>query len=150
MPGLRSHSDGSFSRWMKPECRGDRPMPDDAICQGCGGTLPHNAPHGLCPKCLMRVALEGETSRPDDTSGTGGLGDGPGPEGPGLPREFGGFTLIRPIGRRGMGIVYEAVDRATGERVALKILPSEAAVEPRLRARFRRGAEAVQMLGHPH
>jgi serine/threonine protein kinase len=67
-----------------------------------------------------------------------------------MPREFGDFRLIREIGRGGMGIVYEAVHRSPGLRVALKVLSSAAALDTRLLTRFQREVEAAQMLRHAH
>ena len=43
---------------------------------------------------------------------------------PGVAEWFGGFRVIRRIGRGGMAVVYEAVDPRTGQRVALKVLPT--------------------------
>lgn len=34
------------------------------------------------------------------------------------------YTLIRPLGRGGMGIVYDAIDQLTGQRIAVKLMKS--------------------------
>jgi hypothetical protein len=61
---------------------------------------------------------------------------------------FGGrFTLIGEAGSGGMGIVYEAKDRESERRVAIKVitgLPS-----PTERARFAAEAEVLERLDHP-
>src|SRR5687767_1602701 len=44
---------------------------------------------------------------------------------------LGDFRLIREIGRGGMGVVYEAMQLSLGRRVALKVLPFAAALDPR-------------------
>ena len=56
----------------------------------------------------------------------------PGPEEPAPEgrRVFGDFRIVREIGRGGMGIVYEAEQVALGRRVALKVLPLAAAMDP--------------------
>ncbi len=47
------------------------------------------------------------------------------------PTLLGDFRLVREIGRGGMGIVYEAEQISLGRRVALKVLPFAAALDPR-------------------
>ncbi len=62
---------------------------------------------------------------------------------------LGEFTLIREIGRGGMGVVYEAEQQSLGRRVALKILPAQAALDEHLVLRFLREARAIGRLRHP-
>jgi serine/threonine protein kinase/tetratricopeptide (TPR) repeat protein len=64
--------------------------------------------------------------------------------------ELGDFRLLREVGRGGMGIVYEAIQLSLGRRVALKVLPSAATLDRRLRMRFRTEALAAGHLNHPH
>ncbi|MHB1559267.1 MAG: serine/threonine-protein kinase, partial [Isosphaeraceae bacterium] len=66
------------------------------------------------------------------------------------PLELGGFRVVREIARGGMGVVYEAIEIALGRRVALKVLPFAAAIDPRQIARFRVEAQAASQLNHSH
>ncbi len=63
---------------------------------------------------------------------------------------LGDFRVIRELGRGGMGVVYEAEQHSLGRRVALKVLPFAAAIDPRQIARFRVEAQAASHLNHPH
>ena len=63
---------------------------------------------------------------------------------------IGGYRILREIGRGGMGVVYEAVQVATGRKVALKVLPISSAMDPRQIERFRIEGQAAAALDHPH
>jgi serine/threonine protein kinase len=58
------------------------------------------------------------------------------------------YELLRKLGEGGMGSVYQAKNRLTGEEVALKVLHSELSRDPANVARFRREAEVVKAIGH--
>ncbi len=66
------------------------------------------------------------------------------------PGRLGDFRLLREVSRGGMGIVYEAVQVSLGRRVALKVLPAAAALDPRLLQRFHHEAQAAASLNHPN
>ena len=76
------------------------------------------------------AAAQGEDQ---ETSVTGVLGD---------------FRIIREIGRGGMGVVYEAEQISLARRVALKVLPFAATMDPRQLQRFQNEARAVAQLHH--
>lgn len=72
-----------------------------------------------------------------------------GPERP-IPPEVGEYTVLREVGRGGMGVVYQARHRSLGRLVALKmILAGEFASESQ-RQRFRREAELAARVQHPN
>jgi serine/threonine protein kinase len=56
--------------------------------------------------------------------------------------------MLREIGRGGMGIVYEAEQISLGRRVAMKILPFAAAMDPKHLQRFKNEAQAAAQLHH--
>jgi len=69
------------------------------------------------------------------------------PESP--PRQLGDFRILGEIGRGGMGVVYEAEQISLPRRVALKILPFAAVLDPRHLERFKNEARAAATLDHP-
>src|SRR5688572_6756353 len=62
---------------------------------------------------------------------------------------LGSYTVVREIGRGGMGRVYLASDGRLGRTVALKALPPQLTREPLHRDRLRREARAAAVLTHP-
>lgn len=64
-------------------------------------------------------------------------------------RVFGDFRIVREVGRGGMGIVYEAEQVTLSRRVALKVLPLAAAMDPRALQRFQLEAQVAGWLQHP-
>ncbi len=64
-------------------------------------------------------------------------------------RTIGSYTIVREIGRGGMGRVYLATDGRLGRMVALKALSPELIVDRSHRDRLRREARAAAGLTHP-
>ncbi|MFO0985631.1 MAG: serine/threonine-protein kinase, partial [Planctomycetota bacterium] len=66
------------------------------------------------------------------------------------PAQIGKYTIVREVGRGGMGVVYEALDPDLKRRVALKVIAAPALSSETQRARFHREALAVARLNHPN
>ncbi|MCA8924328.1 MAG: serine/threonine protein kinase, partial [Planctomycetes bacterium] len=62
--------------------------------------------------------------------------------------QIGEYYVLGELGRGGMAVVYHARSQRTGTDVALKLLPPGRS--PKQRERFRREAEALTRLHHPH
>jgi tetratricopeptide (TPR) repeat protein len=88
---------------------------------------------------LGRSAASGEASVPPSVSD----------EGP-VAATLGDFRILREVGRGGMGVVYEAEQLSLGRRVALKVLPFAATMDPRHLERFHNEARAAACLHHEH
>jgi serine/threonine protein kinase/WD40 repeat protein/tetratricopeptide (TPR) repeat protein len=98
----------------------------------------------------LSVALDalGDLSTSGE-SALSGLASGSAEEAP-VPGVLGDFRIVRELGRGGMGVVYEAEQLSLDRRVALKVLPLAATLDPQQLARFRHEARAAGLLHHPH
>ncbi len=65
------------------------------------------------------------------------------------PTAIGPYSVVRELGRGGMGVVYLANDPKLGRQVAIKVLPAVFAEEPARLERFQREAKALAALNHP-
>lgn len=78
-----------------------------------------------------------------------GLLDASGSEPPSA-RRLSEFVLGREVGRGALGIVHEAVDRASGETLAVKCVRPDLRLDQRMLRIFLREIEIICALDHPH
>ena len=64
------------------------------------------------------------------------------------PKSIGRYRLVERVGSGGMGVVYDARDTRTNERVALKVLLPHAAEATQGLLRFKREFRALARLRH--
>ncbi len=74
------------------------------------------------------------------------------PEGPALEHSLDGtpYRAEARLGSGGMGELFAATDRASGEPVVVKVLRPELAAQPDAHERMRVEGEAIWQLSHPH
>ncbi len=65
-----------------------------------------------------------------------------------LPDSIANYTPTRILGEGGMGIVYEAEQKDTNRRVALKVIRTRT-IQDKIRKRFQREAQILAKLNHP-
>jgi serine/threonine protein kinase/TM2 domain-containing membrane protein YozV len=110
------------------------------ICRQCRKPLPQNAPEGICPECLARVA---------PGSGPAAPGGRVAPAHADLAAQFPQLEILEPLGMGGMAMVYKARQPRLDRLVALKILPMDSTPDPSFAQRFEREAKALARLNHP-
>ena len=131
-------------------------MKTERICPSCQKPLPADAPQGLCPECLARVALgSGVPPAPlaADAPTTPAPAIGFDAEAPSLDevaRLFPQLEILELLGQGGMGVVYKARQRQLDRVVALKIMLPQFSRDPAFVERFNREARALARLNHPN
>lgn len=109
-----------------------------ACCPHCQRPLPPDAPRGLCPVCLTRVAIAPFAE------------DAPDPLAVEAAPRVGDYELIQELGRGASGRVWRARQASLNREVALKLLAVPALGDEEARRRFHREAQAIAALRHPH
>ncbi|MCH8851242.1 MAG: protein kinase [Planctomycetes bacterium] len=102
-----------------------------------------------CPQCEEQLKLASDDTVLEDTLREAARESG------GSRRVttsvIGEYEIVREIGRGGMGVVYEAVQRSLNRSVALKVLPALLhSLRPESGERFKAEAAAAARLQHPN
>ncbi len=66
------------------------------------------------------------------------------------PKVIGPYRVLETLGSGGVGTVYRAIDRRTGDVAALKLLSTGPALDPRAARRLAREFETLQHMSHPN
>ena len=98
------------------------------VCQKCETEIPADAPEGGCPGCLLETALDAADGQV----------------------VFGRYTLVKVLGRGGMGVVWLARDEELERDVALKFLPDLMIQDRALWDQLKRETKRCLELTHPH
>ncbi len=114
------------------------------VCPKCGGTIPSEAPQGLCPHCV----LAGAASPPETSAGSSGSVAPPPLET--VAAAFPQLEIIELIGVGGMAVVYKARQPKLDRYAALKLLPQSLSADPTFVERFHREARFLARLNHPN
>ncbi|MFI5455450.1 MAG: protein kinase [Isosphaerales bacterium] len=143
IPSRLDPVDELAEQYLRRRRRGERPTPAEYAAR-----YPEHAARILELFPALDF-IEGLKPTPEEHAGfSGDAGDVVEPAGVGRPRQLGDYTLLREIGRGGMGIVYEAEHESLKSRVALKVM------HPRFRAdrdyvrRFQTEARSAAKLHH--
>jgi eukaryotic-like serine/threonine-protein kinase len=118
--------------WLEAETKNDRAVRDEVL-----SLLDHNSRAGAF---LDQPIAERVPSLLAGDADHGALEPG---------TMVGDYTIVRELGRGGMGRVYLASDGRLGRQVALKALAPDFTRDPSHRMRLRREAQAAAQLTHP-
>jgi serine/threonine protein kinase len=113
-------------------------------CDKCHNELPPDAMAGICPKCLMGLALDG--GNPNSTLGATSKSVHLNVDS--LIGKFPNLEILHFIGHGGMGAVYLARQTNLDRTVALKILSPQLKQDPTFAERFTREAKTLGKLQH--
>jgi len=113
--------------------------------------LPRGSPAGLCPKCLLGLALDKDPDvdtgmqLPDDAESS--TQDDPGDK---TSDEISGYRLLQEIGHGGCGVVYMAEqEKPVHRRVAVKVIKLGMDTK-QVVARFEAERQTVARMDHPN
>jgi tRNA A-37 threonylcarbamoyl transferase component Bud32 len=124
-------------------------MSEEKRCAQCGAALAADAPHGLCPACLLKRGFASSTGASASNS-QGARTEYVPPPPAELAEHFPELEILGLVGRGGMGVVYKARQKQLDRLVALKILPTNVSRDAAFSERFSREAKALARLTHPN
>ncbi len=135
-------------RAVVEECLRRRAAGESVSDQSVLDSHPDLAPelaHELAVLQLLERARSSAGSRAGGPRLDGGyVSDGP------LPEGLDAYSLVREVHRGGQGVVYEAIQRSTGRRVAVKVRRESFFGDRRDSDRFQREVEILAQLEHPN
>ena len=143
---------------------------ESGLCPQCGAPLAPAVLGGLCPRCVVGAGASAAVteSAGDDASArqpAGGVfvADSPvpplGAEPHGAdpfwsdsppPPHIEGYDVLREVTHGGQGVVYQAVQRSTKRKVAIKVMREGPFASKASRRRFEREIELAVSLKHPN
>ncbi len=130
-------------------------MEQQGSCAECGAAFPADAPEGLCPQCLMRSAVEAFAQCGQEPAATD-IPAGPDDSAGDAPHALlcrdaiPGYEILKEVHCGGQGIVYEAVQKVTRRRVAIKVMREGPFTGLNGRLRFDREIQILAALQHPY
>ena len=114
----------------------------DSRCPRCQVLIGNDAPHGLCPKCVLDAVAKTGTKAPNPAKDYPSVDE--------VASAFPELDILEVLGVGGMGVVYKARQTKLGRFVALKLLSAELAEHSVFVERFNREGRVLAQLSHPH
>jgi serine/threonine protein kinase len=107
----------------------ERALVEAALREAASSSKPSQAPSPHQPSVRARLGGSPFTLPPADT--------------------FPGYELLRELHRGGQGVVYQAIQKTTRRKVAIKVMREGPFASQREHARFEREAQILGQLNHP-